>query len=250
QTAPPSPGTIPVLVDFGHQTVTGLVFGNRAVPGSIACTVFNDLNGNGVRDAGEPGQSGVAIQLRNAAGQVLTAASDSSGNCSFLGLQPGTYTLSETVPAGFAQTAPALPGTFTINLSPGLNATGFLFGNRAQGQGPNGSISGTKFNDVNGNGVRDPGEPGLSGVTIQLAGPATSLTTTTTASGDFSFSGLAAGTYTLSEVVPPGFKQTAPPAPGTVSVTLASGQNFTGVLFGNQAQGGGQTGSISGIKYL
>ncbi|HEV8117723.1 MAG TPA: SdrD B-like domain-containing protein [Thermoanaerobaculia bacterium] len=251
QTAPPPPGTISVLVDFGHQAVTGLVFGNRAIPGSIAGTKFNDLNGNGARDPGEPGLSGVAIQLRSSSGTVLTATSDSSGNFSFLGLQPGTYTMSETVPSGFVQTAPASPGTFSISVAPAQNATGFLFGNQAQGQGPNASISGTKFNDVNGNGVRDPGEPGITGVTIQLRNAQGQVTTqTTTAAGDFSFAQLAAGTYTLSEVVPPGFKQTAPPAPGTVSVTLASGQNFTGVLFGNQAQGQGQTGSISGIKYL
>jgi hypothetical protein len=159
--------------------------------------------------------------------------------------------MSETVPSGFVQTAPASPGTFSISVAPAQNATGFLFGNQAQGPGPNASISGTKFNDVNGNGVRDPGEPGITGVTIQLRNAQGQVTTqTTTAAGDFSFAQLAAGTYTLSEVVPPGFKQTAPPAPGTVSVTLASGQNFTGVLFGNQAQGQGGTGSISGIKYL
>src|SRR5262249_13915137 len=152
------------------------------------------------------------------------------------------------VPAGFTQTAPPPPGTFTITLTPGQNATGFLFGNRAQVAAP-GSISGTKFNDLNGNGVRDAGEPGLAGVTINLAGPATNLSSTTTASGDFPFTGLAAGTYVLSETVPPGFKQTAPAAPGTISVSLAAGQNVTGQLFGNQAIVAG-TGSISGTKYL
>src|SRR5215471_7102744 len=252
QTAPPPPGTISVLVDFGHQSVTGSAFGNRAIPGSIAGTKFNDLNGNGVRDAGEPGLSGVVITLRNnASGQAITATSDASGNFSFLGLQPGTYTLSETVPAGFNQTAPAAPGTFTINLAASQNATGFLFGNQAQGQGgQTGSISGTKFNDLNGNGVRDPGEPGLAGVTMQLRNSSGQVTSqTTTASGDFSFAQLPAGTYVVSEVVPPGFKQTAPPAPGTASVTLAAGQNVTGILFGNQTIGTG-SGSISGIKYL
>ena len=250
QTAPAAPGTFSINL-APAQNATGFLFGNRAIPGSIAGTKFNDLNGNGARDPGEPGLSGVAIQLRSSSGTVLTATSDSSGNFSFLGLQPGTYTMSETVSSGFVQTAPAAPGTFSINLAPAQNATGFLFGNQAQGQGPNASISGTKFNDVNGNGVRDPGEPGLAGVTIQLRNAQGQVTTqTTTATGDFSFAQLVAGTYTLSEVVPPGFKQTAPPAPGTVSVTLASGQNFTGVLFGNQAQGQGGTGSISGIKYL
>jgi len=250
QTSPAPPGTPQVVtLDFGHQTVTGVAFGNRAVPAQISGTKFNDANGNGVRDTGEGGLSGVTIQLRNSAGQTLTATTDASGGFSFLGLAPGTYVLSEVVPTGFTQTAPAAPGTFSVTLSPGQNATGFLFGNRAQAGGL-ASISGVKFNDANGNGTRDTGEAGLSGVTIQLLNAAGQTTSTTTdASGAFSFTGLAAGTYVLSEVVPTGFKQTAPPAPGTISVTVASGQNATGFLFGNQAIAGA-TGSISGRKFL
>src|SRR5207244_5561637 len=114
------------------------------------------------------------------------------------------------------------------------NATGFLFGNRAQGAGP-ASISGVKFVDTNGNGVMDSGETGLAGVTIQAKTPAgDTLSTTTGANGAFSFTGLAAGTYVLSEIVPSGYTRTTPAAPGTVSVTVTAGQNATGVLFGNQ----------------
>jgi serine-aspartate repeat-containing protein C/D/E len=251
QTTPPSPGTLPATLDFGHQTVTGLLFGNQALAASIAGTKFNDLNGNGVRDAGEPGLAGVTIQLRDPAGQIKTATTDASGAFSFTGLTSfaGAYTLSEVVPAGFVQTAPAAPGTFSIPLTPGQNATGFLFGNRAQAALA-GSISGTKFNDLNGNGSRGAEEPGLAGVTIQLQPPSgPTLTATTDASGAFSFPGLAAGTYVLSEVVPAGFVQTAPPAPGTISVTLTAGQAATGFLFGNQAVAEG-AGSISGLKFL
>ncbi len=251
QTVPPAPGTLTATLDFGHQSVSGLAFGNRPLTASISGAKFNDLNGNGIRDADEPGLAGVTIQLRDPAGQITAATTDASGAFSFAGLTAfvGSYTLSEVVPAGFVQTAPAAPGTFSVTLVPGQNATGFLFGNRSQTAAP-GSISGTKFNDVNGNGSRDAAEPGLSGVTIQLkpaSGP--TLTATTDASGAFSFTGLAAGTYVLSEVVPAGFVQTAPPAPGTISVMLTAGQAATGFLFGNQAVAAG-TGSISGLKIL
>jgi hypothetical protein len=247
QQTTPSTKEIQVLLDFGHQAVSGLLFGNRAL-GSIAGTKFNDANGNGARDAGEAGVSGVTIQLRNAAGQVSSTTTDTSGNFSFTGLGAGSYVLSEVVPAGSVQTLPGGGAGINITLTSGQNATGFLFGNQVAAPA---SIAGAKFNDANGNGVRDTGEPGLPGVSIQLKTPSgQTLAATSDASGAFSFTGLAAGTYLLSEIVPAGFTQTAPPAPGTISVTLTAGQNATGFLFGNRAIQAGGTSLISGIKYL
>ena len=72
-------------------------------------------------------------------------------------------------------------------------------------------VSGEIYGDVNGDGSLDSGETGLSGWTVDLTNTATSsvYTTTTNASGVFSLTGIAAGTYILSEVVQPGFTQTA-----------------------------------------
>jgi hypothetical protein len=248
QTAPPSPGTLVALLDFGHQTVSGLAFGNRAVLGSIAGTKFNDINGNGTRDTGEAGVSGITIRLTNSAGTVLSTTTDTSGNFSFTALPSGPYVLTEVVPAGSVQTLPGGGAGINVTLTPGQNAPGFLFGNQAAAAA---SIAGVKFNDANGNGVRDTGETGMSGVSIQLKTPSgQTLLATTDASGAFSFTGLAAGAYVLSEIVPAGFTQTAPPAPGTIAVTLTAGQNLTGLLFGNQAIQVGGNGLVSGIKYL
>jgi|GEM_PF-3544800 len=247
QQTTPATREIPVVLDFGHQAVSGLLFGNRAVVGSISGTKFNDANGNGARDTGESGVSGVTIQLRNSAGQLSTATTDASGNFSFTNLPAGAYVLSEVVPAGSVQTLPGGGAAINITLTPGQNATGFLFGNQAAAPA---SISGLKFNDANGNGVRDTGEPGLAGVSIQLKTPSgQTLLATTDSTGAFSFTGLGAGAYVLSEVVPAGYTQTAPPAPGTFAVTLAAGQNATGFLFGNTPAGTG-LGLISGTKYL
>jgi len=44
------------------------------------------------------------------------------------------------------------------------------FGDQQQG-----TISGVVFNDANGNGVQDPTEPGLGGVTVQLINPTTQI---------------------------------------------------------------------------
>jgi hypothetical protein len=250
QTAPAAPGTLTALVDFGHQTVAGLAFGNRAVPaiGSIAGTKFNDVNGNGTRDPGEAGVSGITIRLTNSIGQVVSTTTDTSGNFSFTGLPAGPYSLSEVLPSGSVQTLPGGGAGIAITLTPGQNATGFLFGNQVAAPA---SIAGVKFNDANGNRVRDAGETGMAGVSIQLKAPSgQTLLATTDANGAFSFTGLAAGTYVLSEIVPAGFTQTAPPAPGTISVTVTAGQNATGFLFGNQVTQGSGNGLVSGTKYL
>ena len=65
-----------------------------------------------------------------------------------------------------------------------------------------GSLSGGVFNDYNGNGARNGGEPGISNVTVRLGRGAcgsTGLSNTTTAgNGSFSFNNLDAGTYCVS----------------------------------------------------
>ncbi len=251
QTMPATDG-IPVTLASGGSSINN-VFGNfhGILTGAISGVKFNDVNGNGVLDAGEGGLADVTITLSGGAITPRTLVTAADGSFSFTAVPFGTYTLAETVPAGFQQTAPPAPGTISATLDFGhQTVTGLLFGNRAQAAAP-ASISGTKFNDGNGNGIRDSGEAGQSGVTIQLkpsSGP--TLTATTDASGAFTFTGLAAGTYVLSEVVPAGFVQTAPPAPGTISVTLTAGQNATGFLFGNHQAAPVGTGSISGLKIL
>lgn len=95
------------------------------------------------------------------------------------------------------------------------------------------TISGQKFDDLNGNGAKDSGEPGLDGVTINLdkdANGSVDATTTTSGGGNYSFTVTSAGAYRIREVVPVGYVQTtANPA----DITASSGVNVTGVDFGN-----------------
>jgi hypothetical protein len=106
--------------------------------------------------------------------------------------------------------------------------------------GPIPTISGTKFDDRNGDGVQDGSESGLPGVTIHLfknGGLVASVATG--AGGAYTFEldadtnpALGPGTYTLTEDVPSGYHQTA--APGAITVGSAIGdQAFTGNNFGN-----------------
>ncbi len=102
-------------------------------------------------------------------------------------------------------------------------------------------IHGTKWNDVSANGVRDPGDPGLGGVTINLSGTQSGATTTMFDNsiiceegiGQYSFTGLCPGTYTVTEVVPTGMFQTFPTSGVYGPFTLGPGEIATGKDFGN-----------------
>ncbi len=91
-----------------------------------------------------------------------------------------------------------------------------------------GSVSGMKFWDVNGNGVMNAGEPGLSGWTFNLVGP-TAASQVTAAGGAYTFSNVAAGAYTVTENMQTGWTMTT----AVPAFTLAAGENKTGVNIGN-----------------
>uniref|UniRef100_UPI0035687585 SdrD B-like domain-containing protein n=1 Tax=Neptunomonas sp. TaxID=1971898 RepID=UPI0035687585 len=64
--------------------------------------VWEDLDGDGVQDAGEPGIAGVLVDLKDATGAVIdstTTAAD--GSYSFTGLEPGTYSVAFKPNAGY-----------------------------------------------------------------------------------------------------------------------------------------------------
>jgi protocatechuate 3,4-dioxygenase beta subunit len=222
--------SIPIDDDPTHNltaTGTGQLVATADVtqPGTIHGQKFNDLNGNGSLDSGEPGLAGWTIQLDTGAdGSVdATATTDASGNYSFTGLAPGTYRVREVPQTGWTQTT-ANPADATVTSGDNVTAN---FGNFQKI-----TIAGQKFNDRNGNGSLDAGEPGLAGWTIQLdngANGSVDATTTTDASGNYSFTGLGPGTYRVREVQQTGWTQTtANPA----DVTPTSGTNST-ASFGN-----------------
>ena len=72
------------------------------------------------------------------------------------------------------------------------------------------NISGSVYTDSNGNGVRDPGEPGILGVEIIVTGTTEdgapiSTSVFTDANGNYTFEDLPAGTYTITQVQPTQF---------------------------------------------
>lgn len=103
-----------------------------------------------------------------------------------------------------------------LNIDPGIDsaaadANGAPPGSSQRSDAPNLQISGTKFNDLNGDGLRTEDEAGLSGWTIILKTNGMDyLQTTTDNIGRYSFGNLSPGIYTVSENNVTGWNQTSP----------------------------------------
>jgi hypothetical protein len=111
------------------------------------------------------------------------------------------------------------------------------------------TVSGSVYDDTNGNQVHDATEPGIGGATVTLSGTdslgaSVSVVTTTDPAGDFSFTELVSGTYTLTSLQPGGYTEAADTAgsgggstaqPDVISgLTVGVGGTVTGYLFADQ----------------
>jgi hypothetical protein len=99
-------------------------------PGSISGLVFNDMNGNGVKDLTENGISNWKVYI--AGERIDSIFTDSEGNYIFYNLGIGNYTVSEEHKPGWLQTIPSYSGGYNVSLSEGQNVTGKDFGNRSR----------------------------------------------------------------------------------------------------------------------
>ena len=223
QTFPVSPNLYTINLNPGSDT-SGFDFGNFLQPASVSGTVYEDLNGDSAKGGAEQGLPNWRVKISGGANDsVLT---DSAGNYSFSNLAPGSYTVSEALQAGWHRTQPAA-GSYTVSLSGGSNLTGKDFGNYRFG-----SIGGLKFNDLNINAVKDSGEAGIQAWVMHLSGPV-SRSASTDSAGNYTFTGLPPGTYSVSETVEVGWAQTLPLANAPYAVALRSGLDTSGFLFGN-----------------
>ena len=251
------------------------------LPVSIAGVVFIDLNNNGVQNLpGDAGLAGVTITITGtddtgaAVSRTLTTAAD--GSYSAPDLRPGTYAVVEpTQPAGTSNgltvpgstggtaTPPAtVPSAISgiVLTTPGTASTANNFAEIANSS----AISGRVWFDANNNNTLDPTEAGIAGVVIELSGTdlggtVVNRTTTTDASGNYSFPNLAPGTYSLREPTQPpntvngatlpgtlgGTASTPATTPSTITgIVLAVGQTATANNFGEIAAA-----SIAGRVY-
>jgi hypothetical protein len=142
---------------------------------------------------------------------------DFSGNHTYD--KTGTYTATLQLKGGYMVSAKS---TATVNAA-------------------GGTISGTVFNDANGNGARNTGEGGVANRVIYIDSNKdgildnNELHTTTDAAGNWSFTGLAAGTYRIREQNIAGVRHTDPPGNSNYyDLKVTTGSVIQGILFGDQ----------------
>jgi uncharacterized repeat protein (TIGR01451 family) len=237
-------GTVQTITLLSGGAIDTADFGFIA-PASLGDLLFDDLDGDGVFDAGEPGLEGVTVTLTGttAAGAITpvvtttgTTAGGDAGEYGFDDLLPGDYTVTVSTDTGdlAAATYTSTTGgdSQTLSLASGDDDTTVDFGYVAPG-----AIGDFVFDDLDGDGVQDAGEPGLGGVVVRISGgdlaaPITTTTGTGGSLGQYTFAGLAPGTYTVEIVsgLPTGAVQTL--GDGAITVTLDSNESLDDVDFG------------------
>jgi hypothetical protein len=205
----------------------------KAVPvsGSLSGTVYHDLDADGVRDLfADPGLANRTVFLDlNGNGKIgtgePTSVSDTAGVYTFVDPPTGSYTVRQVRPGGWFQSAP-VPATAGHAVT--FTAGQILWG-RDFGSYRNGSVSGTVYHDLDADGRRDPGEPGLANRIVYVDGngngrrDAGERFDVTDAAGGYTITGLRPGTHTVRVEVPGGWRPSTP-AGGAYTLTLASGQ--------------------------
>lgn len=213
---------------------------------AISGNIYLDENRDKTKNGDDVNLSGVTVTLVDGSGNVVaTTTTDASGNYNFPGLTDGTYTvkvdttgklagLEQTEDPSGAKNSQSTPITFTRN-DPDVTNVNF-------GYVPDYSIAGNVYRDSNRSESKDATETVFQGVTINLVDASGNVvaTTTTDADGNYSFSKLPAGDYTVKVVKDGAIKdmdQTEDPdgtkdnASGKISIG-ADNPTQTGVNFG------------------
>ena len=205
---------------------------------NLGGTIYRDSDGSYSKGDDEQRFKGVTVALLNedgtpvldSEGKPMTATTDEKGAYQFVGLAPASYRVVIVDPdkgdlAGLIPTQAytgkgATEAAVTIT---DASVQGVDFGLLAPA-----TIGDRVWYDEDGNGA-DNGEPGVPGVTVILkdANGVEVARTTTDANGNYRFTGLVPGTYTVDIEVPAGFNA----ATTSMTVTVGEGEENLDVDF-------------------
>nr|WP_057510010.1 SdrD B-like domain-containing protein [Staphylococcus simulans] len=185
--------------------------------------VWEDTNKDGVQNSNEPGIPGVEVTLTKPDGSTVTTTTDNNGNYEFTNLPNGDYTITFETPEGYEPTTPNVGNpeldsngtTTTVTVNNGDDKTidsGFYKPVQETPQEPATYTVGDKvWEDTNKDGVQNSNEPGIPGVEVTLTKPdGSTVTTTTDNNGNYEFTNLPNGDYTITFETPEGYEPTTP----------------------------------------
>jgi uncharacterized repeat protein (TIGR01451 family) len=280
-------GESDVVVHTNTEAVTGAVFFdgglvNNATAtathevdprGSISGYVWADLaTANGIKNPAEAGIPFVTVELLNGTctagvgGNCPTTVTDATGFYSFTGLASGSYRVqvrTATLPgAGSVQTGDPDQPNVVCTTCDNQNTTAKVLtlsnGNPADDDFTNNNfgytignvVFGTLWEDYDGDGVKDPGEPALSGVTVDLTNGVCTVggtcpRVTTDASGRYRFVNVANGSWAVSVLTsslpaltaPQTWQQTGDPDQAGVPCTTCDSTKATFAVSGGNIFG-------------
>lgn len=239
------------------------------VGGSIGDRIWLDENGDGLQDAGESGIANVQViatwygldGLPGGGDDVVYKTwTDTNGNYIFNNLPAGEYSIAVNN-ATLADGLEANPtydydgigtaGSTAVTLLPGEQFAEADFGynwspsSDVLGNTGLGALGDRIWADADGDGVQDPGEPGMAGVTVNLYQDLNGdgvfdvlyASTTTGLDGTYIFDGLPAGAYVVEVTPPTGYTPISDPDglpdnKTTFPVILSPGDVFVNADFG------------------
>ena len=205
---------------------------------NLGGTIYRDSDASYSKSDSEQRFKGVTVALLgedgtpvlDAEGNPMTTTTDENGAYQFVGLAPASYRVVIVDPdkGDLAGLIPTQAYTGRGETQAAVTITdasvqGVDFGLVAPA-----TIGDRVWNDEDGNGV-DNGEPGVPGVTVILkdASGVEVARTTTDANGNYRFTGLIPGTYTVDIEVPAGFNA----ATTSMTVTVGEGEENLDVDF-------------------
>ncbi|MCE5740169.1 carboxypeptidase regulatory-like domain-containing protein, partial [Staphylococcus pseudintermedius] len=184
--------------------------------------VWFDYNKDGIQNKGEAAVEGVTVTLTKPDGSTMTTKTDKDGKYLFTGLENGEYTVTfSELPEGYEPTktqvgddkldSNGLESKVTID-----NANNYSVDLGIVKPEVVPPMEDAKFNlgdkvweDLNKDGIQNSNEPGISGVTVTLTKEdGTTVTAKTDDQGNYKFTDLPNGKYTVTFETPDGYEPT------------------------------------------
>ncbi|PCF41658.1 SdrD B-like domain-containing protein [Staphylococcus delphini] len=185
--------------------------------------VWIDYNKDGIQNKGEAAVEGVTVTLTKPDGSTMTTKTDKDGKYLFTGLENGEYTVTfSELPEGYEPTKTQVgddkldsngleskvtidnANNYSVDLGivkpeevepPQVEAT-FNLGDKV-------------WEDLNKDGIQNSNEPGIDGVTVTLTKEdGTTVTAKTDENGNYKFTELPNGKYTVTFETPDGYEPT------------------------------------------